>query len=89
MLNQIRAPSGIPPRVTLSETRYYGFAPGLGSEDRIQFSAGAGLPTTFAEVLARATEAGVGTVITIDNSTSITLQGIVMASLSADDFRFG
>ena len=61
----------------------YGFAPGTGSEDRIQLT-GLGF-TSFADVLANTTLGGSGAVINASGDT-ITLIGVSVSSLSADDF---
>ena len=61
----------------------YGFAPGNGSEDRILLT-GLGF-TSFADVLAHTTLGGSGAVINASGDT-ITLIGVSVASLAADDF---
>lgn len=55
-------------------------------EDVIQLSASRF--TTFASVMTRTSQSGSNTVITDDGGQNLTLQGVSMASLVADDFRF-
>ena len=62
------------------------FTAGAASEDLVQFD------TTvfgdFASVLAAAADVGSNTVITIDATSSITLQNVLVAELHQDDFSF-
>jgi len=71
----------------------FGFAAGAGSEDRINFTGFASLPftqdiTSFANVLARATQVGPDTVILLSAIQTLTLRNVQRSSLSADDFGF-
>ena len=68
---------------SFGQDRIYGFAPGTGSEDRILLT-GLGF-ASFADVLAHTTLGGSGAVINVSGDT-ITLIGVSVASLAADDF---
>lgn len=63
------------------------FWAGTGMTDRLQFLGGqfAG----FSAMLANAAETGSSVVITIDASNSVTLEGVSISQLVADDFLFG
>ena len=63
----------------------FGFAVGAGSEDRINVSAFPGI-TSFAGVLALATQVGADTVINFGGGDTLTLRNVLHGSLSADDF---
>ena len=63
----------------------FGFAAGAGSEDRIAISAFTGL-TSFAQVLALASQVGPDTVINFGGGDTLTLRNVQRSSLSADDF---
>ena len=69
------------------EDTIFGFVDSVGDQDVVQFS-GAGLFKTFADVVARATQVGSDTVLTVDSTTSLTLVGVTLANLGADDFLF-
>jgi Ca2+-binding RTX toxin-like protein len=62
------------------------FKAGIGSDDVLEFHDG--LFANVADVLAHATTSGSSTIITVDDSNSITLQHVALANLSQDDFRF-
>ena len=62
----------------------YGFGAGAGTEDKIQFS-GSGF-TSFASILAATTTGASGAVITVSPGNTVTLFGVSVASLSAEDF---
>jgi glucose/arabinose dehydrogenase len=77
----------------------FGYGPGYGADTIFGFDAGAGTGdkislgafqnvSTFADVLARATQAGSDTVINFGGGDTLTLRNVVRASLSADDFLF-
>jgi Ca2+-binding RTX toxin-like protein len=61
------------------------FTAGAGSDDVIEFRDG--IFADFAAVLAASSASGSSTVITVDASTTITLQGVAIGNLHADDFR--
>ncbi len=63
------------------------FSAGAGSDDVIELQ-GMSDFDTYAEVLAAAADDGTDTVITLDADNSITLEGVVVADLHQDDFRF-
>jgi len=62
------------------------FAAGAGVVDVIEFHDG--LFADFAAVLAASTASGDSTIITVDTSTTITLQHVQVSTLTAGDFRF-
>ena len=61
------------------------FLPGANSDDVVVLSAFASI-TTFAEVLARSSQVGADTVIDLANGDFVTLQGLDLQTLHADDF---
>lgn len=77
------------------------FTMGLGNDRIINFEAGPGIADvirlvglgtafdSFAEILAASTQVGSDTVIDFGGGHSITLVGIMKASLDSDDFTFG
>ncbi len=66
-----------------------GFVAGAASDDVIALNGfGAGLDE-FSEVLAAATDNGTDTTIDLGGGNAITLLGVVVADLHADDFIFG
>ena len=64
----------------------FGFAAGAGSEDKINLAFSN--VSTFADVLARATQVGSDTVINFDGGDTLTLRNVARSSLAADDFLF-
>lgn len=62
------------------------FTAGAASVDVIEFHDN--IFADYAAVLAAASTVGSDTVITVDGSTSVTLQNVALASLHQDDFRF-
>jgi Ca2+-binding RTX toxin-like protein len=62
------------------------FAAGAGAGDAIDFDHA--IFADYAAVIAAASTSGSNTVITVDGSTSVTLQNVSLASLNQDDFRF-
>ena len=76
------------------------FAPGCGADLVVDFEAGAGPGDvislvgfgasldSFAEAIAAATQVGANVVIDLGGGETITLQGVSVASLAADDFAF-
>ncbi len=74
--------SGLSGNDTISD-----FAAGAGRTDRIWFT-DSGL-ADFADVLAHARDSAGGVVIDINGQGSITLAGVTVAALTADDFLFG
>lgn len=64
-----------------------GFQAGAGIGDTIHLSLGLGV-SNFSQILSRAAQSGADVVITFDASTTITLVGVSLASLNADDFVF-
>ena len=64
----------------------FGFAAGGGSEDKINLAFSN--VSTFADVLARATQVGSDTVINFDGGDTLTLRNVARSSLAADDFLF-
>ncbi|MEC9345728.1 MAG: tandem-95 repeat protein [Pseudomonadota bacterium] len=62
------------------------FVAGSGSDDRIDVSA-FGIET-LTEIQALAVDSGADVVISFDGSNAITLQGVLEAELTADDFAF-
>src|SRR5262249_1725839 len=62
------------------------FAAGAGVVDVIEFHDG--LFADFAAVLAASTASGDSTIITVDTSTTITLQHGQVSTFTAGDFRF-
>lgn len=77
------------------------FSSGLGADRVLGFAAGAGVADvvrligmgpafdSFAEVMAAAAQVGADTVIDFGGGNTITLVGVAMATLVADDFAFG
>jgi glucose/arabinose dehydrogenase len=65
----------------------FGFSAGAGSEDRINLTAFATV-TSFASVLAVATQVGADTVINFGSGDTLTLRNVLRSNLSADDFVF-
>ena len=63
----------------------FGFATGAGSEDKVNLAAFANV-STFADILARATQAGSDTVINFGGGDTLTLRNVARSSLAADDF---
>ena len=63
------------------------FQAGIGVSDIIELSLGTAFDT-YNEVMAAATQVGSDTVIMIDANNSITLTGVLISSLVADDFSF-
>ena len=63
------------------------FAGGAGAGDVLYLAKALGV-TSFAEVQAKAAQVGASTVITFDAGTVITLAGVTLTALSADDFAF-
>jgi serralysin len=63
----------------------FGLVTGAGSEDRISLSAFASI-TSFADVLARATQVNANTVIDFGGGDTLTLRNVVRGNLNADDF---
>ena len=66
----------------------FGFAAGAGSEDKINLGAFQNV-STFADVLARATQVGSDTVINFGGGDTLTLRNVARSSLAADDFIVG
>jgi Ca2+-binding RTX toxin-like protein len=64
-----------------------GFAPGAGTEDRIDLKQFAAIQD-FTAVLALATQAGADTVLNFGAGNTVTLQNVTRTSLDADDFIF-
>ena len=62
------------------------FAGGEGASDVIEFEAS--VFADFDAVLAAAAQDGTDTVISIDEDTSITLEGVILSDLHHDDFSF-
>jgi Ca2+-binding RTX toxin-like protein len=62
------------------------FAAGASADDVIEFHDG--LFADFNDVLAASAVSGDSTIITVDASTTITLQHVQVSTLTADDFRF-
>jgi len=62
------------------------FTAGAGSDDRIAFSQA--VFHDYSDVLAAASTSGSDTVITVSSVATVTLDGIALASLHADDFQF-
>jgi hypothetical protein len=56
------------------------------NQDVIEFDSS--VFASFAEVQAAMTQVGANTIITDDANNRITLTGVAMANLGADDFRF-
>lgn len=65
-----------------------GFTPGVGAGDVIRLLGFGKAFDTFAEVLAAASDVGGDTVIDFGNGDTITIVGVTMAQLAADDFLF-
>jgi Ca2+-binding RTX toxin-like protein len=63
------------------------FSAGLGVADVLRLTLGTAFDT-YAEVMAAATQVGTNTVIAINANDTITLTGVLKASLVADDFVF-
>ena len=63
------------------------FAAGAAGTDVLDLALGSSFDTV-AEVLAAAAQVGANTVITIDATTTLTLQNVQKAALVADDFKF-
>jgi len=63
----------------------FGFAAGAGSEDNINLGPFQNV-STFADILARATQAGSDTVINFGGGDTLTLRNVARSSLAADDF---
>jgi len=84
-----------------SQNDRFNFAPGSGADLIVDFAGGAGASDTigligwgtafdsFTDVLNAATQVGADVVINLGGGDSITLQGVTIASLNADDFAFG
>lgn len=84
-----------------TEDDRFNFAPGLGADLIVDFEGGAGSGDviglfgfgasldSFTEAIAAATQIGANVVIDLGGGDSITLQGVAIASLDADDFAFG
>jgi len=64
------------------------FAAGAGSEDKIFIDNGAARPDSFADILAAASQVGADTVIDLGGGDQITLLGVDVGALAADDFLF-
>ena len=62
------------------------FAVGAGSADVIQF--GTDVFSSYASVIAAASQVGADTLITVDTNNTLTLKNVVVSSLHADDFAF-
>ncbi|MBG6164968.1 Ca2+-binding RTX toxin-like protein [Labrenzia sp. EL_195] len=62
------------------------FSAGAATDDIIEFSSS--VFSSFAEVLAAATDDGVSSTITIDANTSVILSSVLVAELHQDDFNF-
>ncbi|WP_417676664.1 FG-GAP-like repeat-containing protein [Roseibium sp.] len=62
------------------------FTAGAGTDDRIVFSKA--VFHDYSDVLAAASTSGSDTVITVSSVASVTLDGVALASLHADDFQF-
>jgi len=65
------------------------FTPGAGTDDVIRLFAFGAAFDSFAEVEAAASQVGADTVIDFGGGNSITLEGVAVGSLHADDFLFG
>jgi hypothetical protein len=65
----------------------FGLAVGAGSGDRISLAAFAGI-AGFADVLSRATQVSVDTVIDFGAGDMLTLRDMLRTNLNADDFVF-
>lgn len=63
------------------------FTAGTASDDVIEFNTVPGL-STYTDILAIAADDGAQTTITVDANNTITLQGVLVADLSVDDFWF-
>ena len=63
----------------------FGFAAGAATEDKISLGAFQSV-STFADILARATQVGSDTVINFGGGDTLTLRNVARSSLSADDF---
>lgn len=63
------------------------FAAGAGSEDRLDLRAVAGLD--LGALLQRARMDGAGTVLDLGNGAPLTLAGVSLTALHADDFALG
>ncbi len=63
------------------------FAFGAGLDDIIMVSSALGV-SSFAQVMAKAAQVGADVVITFDPATSLTLTGVQLSGLVADDFGF-
>jgi VCBS repeat-containing protein len=69
------------------QDRIVDFRPGTAYGDVVQFSGS--VFTSFEEVMARAHQTAVnGVRVTLDADNTVTMQGVVLAQLTADDFRF-
>lgn len=64
------------------------FTAGAGTEDIIFFDNGSNGPNSFADVLSAASQVGADTVIDLGGGDSITLLGVNLGMLDADDFMF-
>jgi hypothetical protein len=64
------------------------FAAGPGIGDRIAFGDAPSLPGSFGDVLAVADQSGTDTVLDFGGGDSLTLLGVNIDSLNADDFIF-
>jgi len=84
-----------------SQNDRFNFAPGSGADLIVDFAGGAGPGDVigligwgaafddFTDVLAAASQVGNNVVIDLGGGDSITLQGVTLAALNADDFAFG
>ena len=63
------------------------FAAGVGLGDVVLLSTALGV-ASFSQVMAKAAQVGGNVVITFDAATTLTLAGVSLAGLSADDFTF-
>jgi Ca2+-binding RTX toxin-like protein len=62
------------------------FWAGVGRTDRVQFTSGQFL--SFADVVSHSVNSSTGVVITMNAEDSLTLTGILISQLQADDFLF-
>jgi len=65
------------------------FTAGAATDDVIRLFGFGAAVNTFAEVIALASQVGADTVIDFGGGNSITLEGVAVGSLHADDFLFG
>lgn len=72
---------------TFGNDKVTDFQGGAGAGDVLQLSLGAAFDT-FAEVIAAANEVGGNTVLDFGSQGSVTLEGVSLSKLAADDFLF-